>query len=68
MKKRPVNGEATRLIWDGACEEYRCEKCRAMLHWNYGFRICPYCGRRIAGTDERRARTRPDVFTGVILR
>ena len=55
-RNRPI--EHTRLIYDVAIEELKCEKCDSVLHWNFGFKRCPYCGRKIDRVDERRARLR----------
>lgn len=47
----------TRIVWDDVYEEYKCEKCKAILHYNFGFKYCPYCRRRVVFTDERRLST-----------
>lgn len=44
----------TRLVWDDAIKELKCEACRAILRWNFGFRRCPYCHRRIIEAEQRR--------------
>ena len=44
----------TRLVWDEVFEELKCEKCQAILYWNFGFKRCPYCRRKIVGVEKRR--------------
>ena len=39
--------ENTIVLWDYACEVYRCGKCRAILYYNFDFKKCPYCERQI---------------------
>ena len=45
----------TKIVWDDVFEEYKCERCEAILYYSLGFRFCPYCRRRIIHTDDRRA-------------
>lgn len=47
----------TRIVWDDAYEEYKCEKCKAIMHCQFDFKYCPYCGSRVISIDERRAKT-----------
>ena len=44
----------TRLVWDEVFRELKCEKCEAILYWNFGFRRCPYCRRKIVEVEKRR--------------
>ena len=56
MKRvRPWPGE-TRIVWSPEMEELICEQCRSVLHWNFGFRRCPYCRREIVRAEERRVK------------
>ena len=45
--------ETTRILWSERCEAFVCEKCGKLIHYNFGFDDCPYCGRRVIHTDER---------------
>ena len=47
----------TRIVWDSEYEEYKCEKCKAIMYYQFGFRYCPYCKRRVVSIDERRAKS-----------
>lgn len=49
--------ETTKILWDRNYEEYICEKCRMVIHYNFGYKHCPYCGRRVIRTDERGVQT-----------
>lgn len=62
----PMRG--TRIVWDAVFEEYKCEKCNAILYYQFDFRYCPYCKRRIVHTDERKAQTGASNRNGVINR
>lgn len=53
MRQR-ASGE-TRLVWDAGMEALVCEKCGEALYWNFGFRRCPYCHRKVTETQQRRA-------------
>ena len=64
--KQRASGE-TRLVWDGGMEALVCEKCGEALYWNFGFRRCPYCHRKITETQKRGA-TSTQGHTGVIAR
>ena len=44
----------TRLVWDDVFKELKCEKCQAILYFNFGFRRCPYCHRKIEKVEQRR--------------
>jgi len=44
----------TRLVWDDVFKELKCEKCQAILYWNFGFKRCPYCRRKIVEAEKRR--------------
>lgn len=54
MRARMLPTDTTRLVWDDAIGELKCEKCEAVLHWNFGFKRCPYCHRRIEKVEQRR--------------
>lgn len=45
----------TRLVWDAGMEALVCEKCGEALYWNFGFKRCPYCHRKVTETQQRRA-------------
>ena len=68
MRKRPAAGETTRIVWDSVFEELKCEKCQAILYWNFGFKTCPYCNRRIAEVEARGVRTDGRAGSGMIIR
>ena len=53
---RMVAAGRTRLVWDDAIEELKCEKCQAILYWDFDFKACPYCHRRIVEKENRRAK------------
>ncbi len=44
----------TRLVWDEVFRELKCEACQAILYWNFEFRRCSYCKRKIVEVEERR--------------
>ena len=44
----------TRLVWDDEIRELKCEKCQAILYWNFDFKRCPYCKRKIEKVEQRR--------------
>jgi len=44
----------TRLVWDSAFRELKCEKCQAILYFNFDFKRCPYCKRKIVEVEQRR--------------
>lgn len=46
--------ETTRITWKPDLEIYQCEKCGKIMHYNFGFRYCPYCRRRIVRRSEVR--------------
>ena len=46
--------EKTRLVWDEAFRELKCEACQEILYWNFGFKRCPYCKRKIVKVEKRR--------------
>ena len=58
----------TRIVWDDVFEEYKCERCQGILYYQFDFRYCPYCKRKIVWTDKRRAQTQRYCGHGVILR
>lgn len=66
--KRESKRDTTRLVWEPVFEELMCEKCGAILYWNFGFRRCPYCGRDIESAEERRMKVRPRSGNGAIIR
>ena len=55
MKNR-MTQEKTRIVYDTLVEELKCEACGKILHWNFGFKRCPYCHRRVTETQKRRAK------------
>lgn len=55
MKRKRPAADTTRLIWLDGYGALACEKCGSVLHWNFGFRRCPYCRLKITHSDERRA-------------
>lgn len=54
MRERAFQRDTTRLLWDEVFRELKCEKCQAILYWNFGFRRCPYCHRKIEKVEQRR--------------
>ena len=68
MRQRARRAGETRFVWSDVYEEYQCEKCGKLIHYNFGFELCPYCGRKVAQTDERRVMARSSRTTGVIIR
>lgn len=56
----------TRLVWEPVFEELMCAECKAILYWNFDFKRCPYCHRRIIGAEDRRAKAQSDGGYGVI--
>lgn len=68
MKYRLFGRPTTRILWNPNYETYQCEKCKAIMHYNFDFALCPYCGRKITYTDERRAQTVPHSGYGVIVK
>ena len=44
----------TRLVWDSAFGELKCERCQAILYFNFDFKRCPYCKRKIVEVEKRR--------------
>ncbi len=54
MGKRSRNCVGTtRILWNPDYETYICEKCGKVIQYNFGYRHCPYCGRRVIHTDKR---------------
>ena len=53
MRQRAL--ESTRLVWDAGMEALVCEKCGEALYWDFGFRRCPYCHRRVTETQRCQA-------------
>lgn len=66
--KRERKGEPTRIVWDARAEALVCEACGAVLQWNFGFRRCPYCGRKVVWAEERRAEAMSRRGGGAIIR
>ena len=54
MRERALQMDTTRLVWDEVFRELKCEKCQAILYWNFGFGRCPYCHRKIEKVEQRR--------------
>ena len=46
--------DTTEIRWNYDLEVYECIKCHSIMHYDFGFRVCPYCARRITHTDARR--------------
>ena len=46
--------ETTEIKWNYDLEVYECVQCHAIMYYDFRFRVCPYCERRIVHTDERR--------------
>lgn len=46
--------EATEIKWNYDLEVYECVKCHSIMYYDFRFRVCPFCERRIVHTDERR--------------
>ena len=58
MKRRVQSDDATtRLVWEPVAEELMCEECLKIVFWNFGFKRCPYCHRRIVEVQQRRIGT-----------
>lgn len=55
MAKREAPDEPTRLVWSAEYEALMCEACGEAVYWNFGFRRCPYCHRRVTETQRRGA-------------
>lgn len=54
---RPV--EQTEIRWNHFYETHECIRCHCMLHYDFDFRYCPYCGRTIRrNTQHREGRSR----------
>lgn len=45
--------EATHIRWNPEYGYYQCEKCKSVMHYNFGFRFCPYCRRKVLSNDPR---------------
>lgn len=45
--------EATHIRWNPEYGFYQCEKCKSVMHYNFGFRFCPYCRRKVLSNDTR---------------
>jgi hypothetical protein len=43
----------TKILWNRDYEAYICEKCGAVIQYNFGYRYCPYCRCKVIHTDER---------------
>ena len=54
----------TRVVWNDRYEEYMCEKCNGIMYYDFSFKFCPFCRRKIVGKDERRARSGMQCMTG----
>ena len=50
---RPIT-DTTEIRWNYELETYECVKCHSIMHYNFDFALCPYCGRRIVRSDDRR--------------
>jgi len=53
--------DATRIVFDRDTEMFACVRCNAVMDYNFGFRYCPYCRRKVITTENRYAQTRADV-------
>ena len=58
-KVEPVG--QTRIVWSDAEGELVCERCGKIIQYNFGFRVCPYCGAKVIETQARRATPRMGV-------
>lgn len=45
--------DGTRIIWSALLGVFVCERCGLILHYDFGFTACPYCGRQAVHKDER---------------
>lgn len=62
------SNEETRLVWEPVFEELMCEKCMAILYFDFKLNYCPYCHRRIVGREMRRAKAYSTAGIGRIIR
>lgn len=49
--------DTTRIVWNHAYEVHECEKCHNIMHYNFGFKYCPYCRRKVVQNEERATKT-----------
>jgi len=54
-------------VWEDVFEELMCERCGAILYWDFDFRACPYCHRRIVEKEPRRAKRMSAAGRGTII-
>jgi DNA-directed RNA polymerase subunit RPC12/RpoP len=60
MKRDRPGKETTRILWSPEYEAFLCEKCGRAMEYNFSFRHCPYCGRKVL-TNERRGTIIPSM-------
>lgn len=53
VMRRTNMKKTTRILWSKAYGVFICEKCNSLIHYNFGFDQCPYCGRTVTHTDKR---------------
>ena len=56
MKKltsRLRSRETTEIKWNYEYEVYECAKCHSIMQYNFSFRACPYCARKVTHSDSR---------------
>lgn len=44
--------DTTRILWSASLGVFVCERCGMILHYDFGFTACPYCGRQAIHKDE----------------
>lgn len=67
MKRMRPERESTRLVWEPVFEELMCERCGAILYWDFDFKACPYCHRRITEKEPRKAKEMSRTGRGTII-
>ena len=44
---------STQILWSRDDAMFYCVKCKYMMEYNFGYRRCPYCKRKVEYTDKR---------------
>ena len=45
--------DTTEIRWNYDFEIFECSKCHAIMQYNFDFKVCPYCSRKVTHSDSR---------------
>ena len=53
MSREIKTDDTTKIVYDHDTERFTCTKCGHIFDYQFDFKFCPYCRRKIIKTEKR---------------